>query len=60
MKKVILLKLNMVVFIKVLVRMFIKGAELNPYKMPEKNIKSSQKNLGRKQIFLREIFKNQL
>ena len=45
---------------KISSKTFIKGAELNPQKMPKNNIKSSQKNFGRKQIFLREISKNQL
>ena len=40
----ILFRLNMVVFIKVLVRLFIKGAELNPYKMSEKNIESLEES----------------
>ena len=49
-KKMILFRLNMVVFIKVLVRLFIKGAELNPYKMSEKNIESLEE-CWKKKIF---------
>ena len=41
---------------KILVRLFIKGAELNLQNKPKNNIKSSQTNFGIKQIFLREIF----
>ena len=55
-KKIILLRLNMVVFIKVLVRLFIKRAELNPYKMPKKNITTSEKSVWRKQIFFKRNF----
>ena len=46
--KMILFRLNMVVFIKVLVRMFIKGAELNPYKMSEQNIEILEESLKKK------------
>jgi len=35
----ILFRLNMVVVIKFLVRLFIKGSELNPYKISEKHRK---------------------
>ena len=58
-KKMILFRLNMVVFIKFQVRLFIKGAELNLYKMSEKNIESLEE-CWKKKFFLRGIFKNLL
>ena len=56
-KKMILFSFNMIVFIKFQVKLFMNVTELNPQNMPETNIKSSCKNVGRKQIFLREILK---
>ena len=54
-KKIILFRLNMVVFIKVLVRLFIKGTELNPYKISEKNIEILEECWKKINIFKRNF-----
>ena len=46
--------------VKVLVSPFIREAELNQQKMPERNIKNSSQKVGRKQIYLKIIFKYKL
>ena len=55
----ILFRLSMVVFIKVLVRLFIKGTVLNPYNMPGKNIKKLLEECWKKtNIFTRNFYKS--
>ena len=38
---------------KITSKTFYQGTELNPQKIPKNNIKSSQTNFGKKQIFIR-------
>ncbi len=52
----ILLRLNKVVFIKVLVRLFIKQAELNPQMMQKKNLKNFLEEGWKKTNILRVNF----
>ena len=56
----ILFRLNIVVFIKFLVRLFIKGAELNPQKMPENNIKKFLDEFWKKTNIFKRIFQKSI
>ena len=52
----IILRLNMVIFIKVLIRTFIKWAELNLKKMPENEYKKLFKEGWKKPNIFKSFF----